>query len=112
VELFKLLRIKPTTETIHSIVKEAVEIEKGFILDALPCALIGMNSEKMSEYIEYVSDRLLKQIGVPPIWNSKNPFDFMENISLDGKTNFFEKRVGDYGKMDDTSDEIGFDEDF
>ena len=112
VELFKLLRIKPTTETIHSIVKEAFEIEKGFILDALPCALIGMNSEKMSEYIEYVSDRLLKQIGVPPIWNSKNPFDLMENISLDGKTNFFEKRVGDYGKMDDTSDEIGFDEDF
>jgi ribonucleotide reductase beta subunit family protein with ferritin-like domain len=112
VELFKLLRTKPTTETIHSIVKEAVEIEKGFILDALPCNLIGMNSEKMSEYIEYVSDRLLKQIGQPPIWNSKNPFDFMENISLDGKTNFFEKRVGDYGKMDDTSDDIGFDEEF
>jgi ribonucleotide reductase beta subunit family protein with ferritin-like domain len=112
VELFKTLRNKPNTNTIHSIVKEAVEIEKGFILDALPCNLIGMNSEKMSEYIEYVSDRLLKQIGVPPIWNSKNPFDFMENISLDGKTNFFEKRVGDYGKMDDTSDEIGFDEDF
>ena len=112
VELFKTLRNKPSTETIHTIVKQAVEIEKGFILDALPCNLIGMNSEKMSEYIEYVSDRLLKQIGVPPIWNSKNPFDFMENISLDGKTNFFEKRVGDYGKMDDTSDEIGFDEEF
>ena len=112
VELFKLLRNKPTTDTIHSIVKEAVEIEKGFILDALPCNLIGMNSQKMSEYIEYVSDRLLKQIGQPPIWGSKNPFDFMENISLDGKTNFFEKRVGDYGKMDDDSGEIGFDEDF
>ena len=111
-ELFKLLRHKPSTQTIHSIVKEAVEIEKGFILDALPCNLIGMNSEKMSEYIEYVSDRLLKQIGQPPIWNSKNPFDFMENISLDGKTNFFEKRVGDYGKLDDESTEIGFDEDF
>jgi ribonucleoside-diphosphate reductase subunit M2 len=93
-------------------VKEAVEIEKNFILDALPCNLIGMNSEKMSEYIEYVSDRLLKQVGQPPIWNSKNPFDFMENISLDGKTNFFEKRVGDYGKLDDDSAEIGFDEDF
>jgi len=98
VELFKLLRNKPSTETIHSIVKEAVEIEKGFIIDALPCNLIGMNSEKMAEYIEYVSDRLLKQIGQPPIWNSKNPFDFMENISLDGKTNFFEKRVGITGK--------------
>jgi ribonucleoside-diphosphate reductase subunit M2 len=71
-----------------------------------------MNSEKMSEYIEYVSDRLLKQIGVQPIFNSKNPFDFMENISLDGKTNFFEKRVGDYGKLDDDSDNIEFDEDF
>src|SRR6056300_1921997 len=112
VELFKLLKNKPTTDTIHSIIKEAVEIEKGFILDALPCNLIGMNSEKMSEYIEYVSDRLLKQIGQPPIWNSKNPFDFMENISLDGKTNFFEKRVGDYGKLDDDTDEIGFDEEF
>ena len=112
VELFKLLRNKPSTETIHAIVKEAVEIEKNFILDALPCNLIGMNSEKMSEYIEYVSDRLLKQVGQPPIWNSKNPFDFMENISLDGKTNFFEKRVGDYGKLDDDSTEIGFDEEF
>jgi ribonucleoside-diphosphate reductase subunit M2 len=106
------LRNKPSKDTIHSIVKEAVEIEKGFIIDALPCNLIGMNSEKMSEYIEYVSDRLLKQIGQPSIWNSKNPFDFMENISLDGKTNFFEKRVGDYGKMDDDSGEIGFDDDF
>jgi ribonucleoside-diphosphate reductase subunit M2 len=95
-----------------AIIKEAVEIEKGFILDALPCSLIGMNSEKMSEYIEYVSDRLLKQVGLPAIWNSKNPFDFMENISLDGKTNFFEKRVGDYGKMDDDSDEIEFDDEF
>ena len=112
VELYKVLRNKPNVNTLHAIVKEAVEIEKGFILDALPCNLIGMNSEKMSEYIEYVSDRLLKQIGAPPIWNSKNPFDFMENISLDGKTNFFEKRVGDYGKLDDDADEIGFDEDF
>jgi ribonucleotide reductase beta subunit family protein with ferritin-like domain len=112
IELFKMLRNKPSPKVLQDIVKEAVEIEKGFILDALPCSLIGMNSEKMSEYIEYVSDRLLKQIGQPPIWNSKNPFDFMENISLDGKTNFFEKRVGDYGKLDDDSDDIEFDEDF
>jgi ribonucleotide reductase beta subunit family protein with ferritin-like domain len=112
VELYNMLRQKPTKETIHMIIKEAVEIEKAFILDALPCSLIGMNSEKMSEYIEYVSDRLLKQVGLPAIWNSKNPFDFMENISLDGKTNFFEKRVGDYGKMDDDSDEIEFDDEF
>ena len=112
VELFNMLRQKPSKDTIHTIIKEAVEIEKGFILDALPCSLIGMNSDKMSEYIEYVSDRLLKQVGHPTIWNSKNPFDFMENISLDGKTNFFEKRVGDYGKLDDDSDNIEFDEDF
>ena len=112
VELFNMLRNKPSMDVIHTIIREAVDIEKSFILDALPCSLIGMNADKMAEYIEYVSDRLLKQIGHPTIWNSKNPFDFMENISLDGKTNFFEKRVGDYGKMDDDSDEIGFDEEF
>ena len=89
-----------------------MEIAKEFILAALPCNFLELNSEKMSEYIEYVSDRLLKQIGQPPIWGSKNPFDFMENISLDGKTNFFEKRVGDYGKMDDDSNIITFDEEF
>jgi len=112
VELFNMLQQKPSKDIIHTIIKEAVEIEKGFILDALPCSLIGMNSEKMSEYIEYVSDRLLKQVGHPTIWNSKNPFDFMENISLDGKTNFFEKRVGDYGRMDDETENIEFNEEF
>lgn len=112
VELFNMLQQKPSKDIIHTIIKEAVEIEKGFIIDALPCSLIGMNSEKMSEYIEYVSDRLLKQVGHPTIWNSKNPFDFMENISLDGKTNFFEKRVGDYGKLDDETENIEFNEEF
>jgi ribonucleoside-diphosphate reductase subunit M2 len=112
VELYKMLKVKPTPETLQSIVEEAVAIEKGFICDALPCALIGMNAEKMSQYIEYVSDRLLKSVGVPPVWGSGNPFDFMENISLVGKTNFFEKRVGDYAKMDDQASNIGFDEDF
>jgi len=73
--------------------------------------LIGMDSDKMSEYIEYVADRLLKQLHVDPIWNTSNPFDFMENISLDGKTNFFEKRVGDYGKLTGES-EIKFDDEF
>ena len=107
-----MLQQKPSKDIIHTIIKEAVEIEKGFILDALPCSLIGMNSDKMSEYIEYVSDRLLKQVRHPTIWNSKNPFDFMENISLDGKTNFFEKRVGDYGKLDDESENIEFNEEF
>ena len=112
VELFNMLKFKPNSDTIKEIVKEAVEIEKEFILDALPCSLIGMNSEKMTQYIEYVSDRLLKQVGQEKNWNSTNPFEFMETISLDGKTNFFEKRVGDYGKMDEDSCEIEFDEDF
>ena len=89
-----------------------VSLRKQLKLKRVSCSLIGMNSEKMSEYIEYVSDRLLKQVGHPVIWNSKNPFDFMENISLDGKTNFFEKRVGDYSKMDDESNVIEFDDEF
>ena len=112
VELFKMLRHKPSGHVLQAIVREAVAIEKEFIIDALPCSLIGMNAQKMSEYIEYVSDRLLKQIGQQPIFNSKNPFEFMELISLEGKTNFFEKRVGDYGKVDVAEDEINFDEDF
>jgi ribonucleoside-diphosphate reductase subunit M2 len=112
VELFKMLRHKPTGHVLQAIIREAVAIEKEFIIDALPCSLIGMNAQKMSEYIEYVSDRLLKQIGQQPIFNSKNPFDFMELISLEGKTNFFEKRVGDYGKIDVAEDDINFNEDF
>jgi ribonucleoside-diphosphate reductase subunit M2 len=110
-ELFHMLKNKPNEHTIHEIVKESVEIEKSFIIDSLPCKLIGMNAERMSEYIEYVADRLLKQAGFNKIWNTQNPFDFMENISLDGKTNFFEKRVGDYGKIDESTD-VTFDEDF
>lgn len=113
VELHSMLKRKSSPSVIRSIVTEAVNIEKEFITEALPCNLIGMNSEKMSSYIEYVADRLLKQLGDQPIWNAQNPFDFMENISLDGKTNFFEKRVGEYNKFgieDDT--ELAFDEDF
>jgi len=110
-ELFKMLSFKPIQDTVYEILTDAVNIEKAFILEALPCSLIGMNSNKMSEYIEYVADRLLKQAGFNKIWNTQNPFDFMENISLDGKTNFFEKRVGDYGKMDETTP-ISFDEEF
>ena len=112
IELFKMLKHKPSKNIIEQIVKDAVYIEKQFITDALPCSLIGMNSDKMSEYIEYVADRLLKQSGHDKIWGTKNPFDFMENISLDGKTNFFEKRVGDYGKLDEDSSSIEFNEEF
>jgi ribonucleoside-diphosphate reductase subunit M2 len=112
IELFKMLKHKLSIVVVEEIVRDAVSIEKEFITDALPCSLIGMNSDKMSEYIEYVADRLLKQSGHDKIWGTKNPFDFMENISLDGQTNFFEKRVGDYGKLDEDSTSIEFDEEF
>ena len=112
IELFKMLKHKLSKVVVEEIVRDAVSIEKEFITDALPCSLIGMNSDKMSEYIEYVADRLLKQSGHDKIWGTKNPFDFMENISLDGKTNFFEKRVGDYGKLDEDSTSIEFNEEF
>jgi len=111
VELFNMLKHRPPEQKIHRIIEEAVTLEKKFIIESLPCKLIGMNSDMMSQYIEYVADRLLKQIGYKPIWKVRNPFDFMENLSLDGKTNFFEKRVGDYGKLEDEGD-IVFDEDF
>ena len=94
--LFNKLQKKPKKKKVQNIIKNAVEIEKEFICDALPCKLIGMNSKLMSQYIEFVADRLLTQLGYEKVWNSSNPFDFMEMISLDGKTNFFEKRVADY----------------
>lgn len=85
-------------ERIKEIIVSALEIEKEFILESLPVALIGMNSDLMSQYLEYVADRLLIDLKCEPIFNSKNPFDFMVNIALENKTNFFEKRVGDYSK--------------
>lgn len=94
--LYKTLNKKMKKSKIIDIVKEAVEIEKEFICEALPCRLIGMNQKLMSQYIEFVADRLIVQLGYTKIYNSSNPFDFMEMISLEGKTNFFEKRVGDY----------------
>ena len=102
---------RPDTKTAHRIVREAVAIEKEFILEALPCQLIGMNAEKMSEYIEFVADRLLKEFGYYTLYDTENPFDWMEMISLEGKTNFFEKRVGEYAKHIDNS-EISFTADF
>ena len=84
--------------TIHSIIQDAVAIEKEFVTDALPVRLIGMNADLMCQYIEFVADRLLLTLGCTKIWNASNPFDFMELISLQGKTNFFERRVGEYQK--------------
>lgn len=89
---------KLSKEKIEQIIVDAVEIEKEFVTDALPVDLIGMNSKLMCQYIEFVADRLLGELGNPKVYNTANPFDFMELISLQGKTNFFEKRVGDYQK--------------
>lgn len=96
--LFSHLRNKPDRELVRSIITEAVTIEKEFVTDSLPVALLGMNSNLMCQYIEFVADRLLLALGNSRYYNATNPFDFMENISLAGKTNFFEKRVGDYQK--------------
>ena len=96
--LFSQLKHKPSPSLVESIITEAVGIEQEFLSDALPCALLGMNATLMCQYIEFVADRLLLALGNNKFYNSTNPFDFMENISLGGKTNFFEKRVGDYQK--------------
>ncbi|MCL7986639.1 ribonucleoside-diphosphate reductase small subunit [Sphingobacterium sp. lm-10] len=85
-------------ETVEEIIIDAVAIEKEFVTDALPVRLIGMNAELMCQYIEFVADRLLVALGCKKVWNAINPFDFMELISLQGKTNFFERRVGEYQK--------------
>jgi ribonucleotide reductase beta subunit family protein with ferritin-like domain len=87
-----------SVDTIRAIIEEAVALEKEFICEALPCSLIGMNAKLMSQYIEFVADRLAVQLGIPKIYNSGNPFDFMEMISLEGKSNFFEKKVSEYSK--------------
>jgi ribonucleoside-diphosphate reductase subunit M2 len=84
------------TSTVHALIRDAVRIEQEFICDALPCRLIGMNSASMSKYIEFVADRLCVQLGHGKVFGSENPFSFMELISMEGKTNFFEKRVGEY----------------
>jgi ribonucleoside-diphosphate reductase beta chain len=107
-------------ERIKEIILDALEIEREFITESLPARLIGMNSDLMAQYLEFVTDRLLLELGCEKVYNSTNPFDFMEMISLQGKTNFFEKRVGDYQKAgvmkdkDDKSDarSLSFDADF
>merc|ERR1712137_367077 len=96
--LFSHLQRRPHPDTVKKIITEAVTIEQEFLTDALPVSLIGMNAGLMSTYIEFVADRLLVALGSPKVYNVKNPFDFMELISLSGKTNFFEKKVSDYAK--------------
>jgi ribonucleoside-diphosphate reductase beta chain len=96
--LYSFLEHKLSKTRAHAMIREAVRCEKEFITDALPCSLIGMNAKMMKQYIEFVADRLLVQLGYPKIWNVSNPFPFMERISLEGKDNFFEKRVTNYSK--------------
>jgi ribonucleoside-diphosphate reductase subunit M2 len=107
--LYSKLEKKLPKAKLHEIVKECVEIEIEFICDALPCRLIGMNSELMGQYIQFVADRLCLQLGYPKIYNVGNPFSFMELISLESKTNFFEKRVGDYALANVNKTENDFD---
>lgn len=96
--LFSHLERRPHPDVIQTIISEAVEIEKEFLTDALPVGLIGMNSTLMCQYIEFVADRLLVSLGNSKLYGTSNPFDFMDMISMEGKTNFFEKRVSDYQK--------------
>ena len=112
--LYSKLVKKMSKAKFYELVKEAVEIETEFICDALPCRLIGMNAQLMTEYIQFVADRLSLQMGYEKIYNAKNPFDFMELISLEGKTNFFERSVGDYALANKTmsSDVFELNEDF
>lgn len=115
--MFRHLVQKPTPEEVTSIIADAVTIEQEFLTDALPVAMIGMNCELMKQYIEFVADRLLVELGCPKVtinysllaqetnnsnyqaYNKDNPFDFMEHISLEGKSNFFEKKVGEYQRL-------------
>ena len=107
--LYSKLEKKLAKAKIHDIIKECVEIEIEFICNALPCRLIGMNSDLMGQYIQFVADRLCVQLGYPKIYNALNPFPFMELISLEGKTNFFERVVSEYALANVTKTETDFD---
>ncbi|RZJ61038.1 MAG: ribonucleoside-diphosphate reductase [Hymenobacter sp.] len=114
--LYSYLENKLPEERVQAIIRDAVTIEQEFVTEALPVSLIGMNARTMSQYIEFVADRLLVSLGCGKIYNSTNPFDFMEMISVQGKTNFFEKRVAEYqkaGVMTERADNMfSLDEDF
>jgi ribonucleoside-diphosphate reductase beta chain len=108
---------KVSKERIKEILVDALDIEREFITESLPASLIGMNATLMAQYLEFVTDRLLVELGCERVYNSSNPFDFMDMISLQGKTNFFEKRVSEYQKAgvlnkEETDQKISFDADF
>ena len=108
--LYNKLNGRLSKDEAYAVFDEAVGIEKEFILEALPCSLIGMNSVMMGQYIEFIADRLLVQLGYPKLYNTANPFSFMERISLEGKDNFFEKKVSNYSLANcgKTQDEMTF----
>ena len=111
------LKNKVSKERIREILVDALNIEREFITESLPASLIGMNSKLMSQYLEFVTDRLLKELDCEKEYNTTNPFDFMDMISLQGKTNFFEKRVSEYQKAgvlnkEEEKDKFSFDADF
>jgi len=110
--LYSMVKNRLDYEIVKNMIEEVVSIETEFITESLPCRLIGMNGELMEEYIKFVSDRLLKELGYPIIYGAKNPFSFMENISLEGKTNFFEKRVSQYKKADYSESTFQISDDF
>lgn len=116
IQLYRMLHNKPSETVVRSLITEAVAFEKAFITEALPVSLIGMNAKAMSQYIEYVADYLMNQLGYRAIYGVENPFDWMELISMEGKTNFFEKRVSSYQKAGITSTKtdtkFALDEDF
>lgn len=115
--LYSYIQGRLSEEIVHDMMRDAVIVEKNFIVDCMPCALLGMNSELMSTYIEFVADRLLVQLGYEKIFHSRNPFPFMERISIETKSNFFESRVGEYAKANVGTDpsqiyEFSLDADF
>ena len=114
--MYQNLIDKPSPDIIKEIIINAVQIEKEFITESLSCELIGMNAELMSQYIHYIADRLLLMFGLEKVYHTENPFDWMEIISVQGKTNFFEKRVGEYSNKAHTNitkanNNISFDDD-
>ncbi len=111
------LKNKLPEERVAEIIKSAVEFEQEFVSEAIPVSLIGMNAQQMKQYIEFVADRLMLELGYQKIYNSENPFDFMDMISLQGKTNFFEKKVAEYQKAgvkenETSGKKFALDEDF
>jgi ribonucleoside-diphosphate reductase beta chain len=96
--LYSYIRDRLPQDTVHDMMRDAVRVEKDFIIESMPCAMLGMNPDLMGSYLEFVADRLLTQLGYEKIYQARNPFPFMERISIETKSNFFEARVGEYAK--------------